>query len=181
MPGPLKRYPDGRGGFELLNDVDARKAGHNPANGLPRRGPVVEVPDVAEGSSPEVFEHGEQTPKGALPKAGPTHRARAQAEAAKAAADAEEARVTAELAALSIEDLAAVVELGDLSAEDRAALAELAGQTPATNPEEGDPVTDPADPKPAPDAPQGAPDPADKARPAPSPGGRRRRPATPAE
>ena len=155
----------------LLNDVDARKAGHNPANGLPRRGPVVEVPDVAEGSSPEVFEHGEQTPKGALPKAGPTHRARE----AKAAAEAEEARITAELSALSIEDLAAVVELGDLSPEDRAALADLAAQ------EETPAMPETPDSTPAPDAPQGAPDPADKARPAPSGGGRRRRPAPPAE
>lgn len=174
MAGPLKRYPDGRGGHVLLNDVDAKKAGHNPATGTPRRGPVTEVPAVVEGASPGVFEHGELPPKGALPKAGPTHRAReakAAADAAAEAAAAAEALVVEELAALSIEDLAAVVELGDLPPEEFAALAELAAH------EETPDVNNPdAPPAPAPDAPAGAEDPANKARPAPAPGGRRRRP-----
>ena len=205
--GKLKRYPNPAkpGAFLLLDDAEAKRLGVY-GRGEARVAPAAPIDDPTEGSAPEVYEHGqERPPKGALPKAGPTHRARAAAEHAEAekarllevfGPDAEarlETLTTADPAVtyLEIERHRGITaaELAGLDDEARtlAALEALEARADLS-PEELDErlappleeqtvTTDPAaDKATPPPAPAGAEAPLDKARPAPR-GGRRRRPA----
>lgn len=205
--GKLKRYPNPAkpGAFLLLDDGEAKRLGLF-GRGEERVARAAPIDDPTEGSAPEVYEHGqERTPKGALPKAGPTHRARLEAEQA----EAEKARLVEVFGPDALERLETLTtadpvvtyleikrhrgitdeELAALGDEARtlAALEALEARATLTEEElaerlappleEQTVTTDAADKAtPAPDAPAGAADPKDKARPAPR-GGRRRRPA----
>lgn len=205
--GKLKRYPNPAkpGAFLLLDDAEAKRLGLF-GRGEERVAPAAPIDDPAEGSSPEVYEHGqERAPKGALEKAGPTHRARAEAERAEAekarlvevfGPDAEarlEALTTADppMTYLEIQRHRGITAeaLAELDEEGRtlAALEALEARSTLTeeelaarlapDPLEEQTVTEPADKAtPAPGDPSGAEEPKDKARPSPR-GGRRRRPA----
>lgn len=200
--GKLKRYPNPAkaGAFLLLDDAEAKRLGLTQF-GEERVAPPAPPDEVHEGPVPIVVEHGQEpaTPKGALAPAGPTRRARERAAADAALAgllEVEPERVAALNSAdpvmtyleicrhreISLEDFA---ELGELDRhraaleafEDRATLTEEAlaeRLAPELEEEPVNPETDPATP--APDAPAGADEAKDKARPAPR-GGRRRRPA----